>query len=199
MWVCPSRSRPDNCRRLFAAGISTPGFLCVDHDDPLIDEYRRLELPGMWSLDVNTRAPLSEIYNRVFEANPHREWYGLGADDIVPETPDWDHKLVAAAGNDGIAYADDGINGEKHGTHLVIAGSLVREMGWLALPGLSRLYLDTVWNDIGRARGVLRYLPEVVLRHHHFSNGLALFDGVYRKPDKARDREIYQRWKEQRA
>ena len=196
MWIIPSRSRPHNCARLFAAGFSTSGVLCVDDDDPMLDGYRRLALPDRWVLAIGKRDGLSEIYNRAFRTHPWELWYGVGADDMLPETPAWDQRLIHAALPDGLAFGDDGINGDKHATHFVIGGRLVREMGWLALPGLQRIFIDTMWNTLTEKRGVRRYLPDVKLTHLHFSNGTAPVDATYRKVGKARDRAIYQQWKD---
>lgn len=191
MWIVPSRGRPHNCRRLFAAEWNSPGVLCVDDDDPLLDQYRALTLPANWRLAIGRRTPLSEIYNRHFGS---AAWHGIGADDMLPETLGWDLALIAAAGSDGLAFGDDGINGDRHATHFVLGDGLAREVGWLALPGLSRIFIDTVWNEIAEARGVRRYLPDVKLTHLHFSIG-APRDETYRKPDKASDRAIYDQWR----
>ncbi|KKL69231.1 hypothetical protein LCGC14_2117000, partial [marine sediment metagenome] len=78
--------------------------------------------------------------------------------------------------------------------HFVLGNQLPVSMGWLALPGLDRLYIDTVWGDIAKSRGVLRRVPNVVLRHAHFSNGRALKDETYKKHNKARDKSIYEAW-----
>lgn len=139
---------------------------------------------------------LAALYNEAFQACPDRPWYGVMADDVVPETPGWAEALIETAGNDGLAFGDDRINGSNHATHFVLGGGLVREMGWLALPGLSRLYIDTVWCDLAKTRGVFRYRQDVILRHHHFSNRLAVMDETYRKPDKAADKAIYLQAKE---
>ncbi len=177
---------------------TTPVLLWLDEDDPFLLDYTDIETPPRWQIaTVSRRNGHSEIYNDVFEANPNLDWYGFLADDVVPETMGWDTTLIRAAGRTGVAYGDDGINGEALGTHPVIGGDLVREIGWLALPGLHRIYIDTVWNEIGRMRGCVKYLPNVKLTHHHFSNRMALRDGIYRKPKKPEDRAIYQAWKEE--
>lgn len=199
MWVLPSRSRPGNVARFINAchdqGIPAPLWLRVDLDDERINGYRRLDLPDGWAMVEGPRDGLASLYNAAFKTLQDRPFYGVLADDIVPETKDWDKRLIEAAGSDGLAFGDDGINGSIHATHFVLGGDLVREIGWLALPGLSRIFIDTAWVDIARSRGVLRYLPDVILRHHHFSNGRAFFDGTYRKPDKAADRAIYDAWR----
>lgn len=196
MWVLPSRSRPQNIARFLASGAApVPLWLRIDDDDPELARYLHLDGMPAGTTKVGPRVGLSALYNEAFLAFPDRPWYGVLADDIVPETPGWDSALIEAAGTDGLAFGDDGINGPAHATHFVLGGDLVREFGWLALPGLSRIYIDTVWADIARERGVFRYLPNVKLTHLHFSNGRAFWDATYRKPGKAFDRAVYQAWK----
>ena len=194
MWIIPSRGRPHNIRRLVAAcietGMSTPALLRLDDDDPYLDDYLRIEIN--WEVVVSKRIPLSEVYNEVYNRN--LDWYGFLADDILPETKRWDRLLVEAAGKDSLAFGEDGINGDTRAVHFVLGGGLVRSIGWLALLGLDRIYIDTVWNDIARRRGVLRFLPEVKLTHLHFSNRRALRDKIYKKYNKARDKSIYEAW-----
>lgn len=193
MWILPSRGRPKNILRLCAVflltGASTPLWLRLDHDDPMLAKYS-----GPWERHVGPRLPLSEIYNEAFRLFPSAEWYGFIADDVVPETHGWDRKLIEVAGSDGMAVPAGGDT--TGGTpHFVLGGDLVRSVGWLALPGLDRIYIDTVWADIARERGVLRHVPDVMLRHYHFSNGMALFDSTYKKRHKAEDRAIYNEWR----
>ena len=191
MWIIPSRARPHNLARLIGAcietGMSTEAWIRVDDDDAMLGGYLALDRPAGWRLEIGPRRPLSEVYAEAFVSG--REWWGFIADDVVPETPGWDRRLISVAGPDGMAVpAGEGT------PHFVLGAELVREIGWLALPGLDRIYIDTVWADIARSRGVLRRVPEVVLRHRHFSNGLALRDATYRKRHKAEDRRIYEAW-----
>ena len=194
MWILPSRSRPHNCARLFRH-IRKPGILCIDNDDPQRELYEALPLPFSWILKTAPRVGLGEIYNRQFRAFPNLKWYGVLADDVVPETEDWEQQLIDAALPDGMAFGDDGINGHERGTHFVLAGELVRDIGWLALPGLDRIFIDTVWNDIAKKRGVRRYLPGVMVIHRHFSNQTAPWDETYRKTNKPADLAIYEQWR----
>jgi hypothetical protein len=197
VWVIPSRSRPGNIRRLIKAcrdtGMTTPARIRVDEDDPCLGSYVALDVPGGWEICIGKCEGLSAAYNEALSRT--EDWFGIICDDVVPETPAWDVRLIEAAGKDGLAYGDDGINGAARATHFAVGGDLVREVGWLALPGLDRVYIDTAWNDVARAKGVLRYLPDVKLTHLHFSNGKALMDATYRKPSAGTDRQIYEEWK----
>ncbi len=197
MWIIPSRSRPQNLRRLIANRniFASPAVIVLDNDDPMLRGYEDLsDWPNDWEVAIVSRMTLSKIYNNFFKIRPDLEWYGFLADDVVPETYDWDRLLIEAAGKDGLAFGDDGINGATFATHFVIGGDLVRSVGWLALHGLDRIYIDTIWNDIATERSVRRYLPDVKLRHHHFSNRLALMDQTYRKSTKDNDRALYEAW-----
>ena len=71
----------------------------------------------------------------------------------------------------------------------------MRSTGWLALPGLDRIYIDTIWCDIARGQGVYRYRPDIKMTHHHFSNRMAMKDAIYRKHRKPEDRALYEEWK----
>jgi len=202
MFTIPTRSRPhrlqtliDACRK---AEMSTPAAVIVDFDDPMIGAYRDIKLPEKWILLEGQRRKLSTIYNNFFQMFPDLEWYGLLADDVVPTSRAFDAKLIAAAGTKGMAFGDDSINGGNFATHFVLGGDLVRDMGWLALPGLSRIYIDTVWNDVAQDNEVRRYLSRVKMDHHHFSNGKALMDSTYRKPDKEADKALYEAWRRSR-
>jgi hypothetical protein len=176
--------------------MSTPAAVLLDTDDPCLSGYQGLSMN--WAIEIGPPGGLSDIYNQAFTRHPDREWYGILCDDVVPETDCFDLRLIEAAGSDGFAFGDDGINGGKHATHFVIGGDLVRSVGWLSLPGLDRIYIDTVWNDIARSRDVHHYIPHVKLTHHHFSNGKALFDQTYRKTRKDHDRALYEAWKQRK-
>lgn len=191
MWIIPSRSRPHNIKRLADAfretSVSTPVLLRLDDDDPYLSRYT---CPDGWELVIRPRRPLSDCYNEVFDRG--LDWYGLFADDVVPETPRWDTLLIEAAGSDRVSFGNDGI--DILPTHFVVGGELVREIGFVALPGLDRIYMDTVWNDIATERNVLSYLPDVHIPHLHFSNRMGKMDKTYRKWNKAKDKSIYEAW-----
>lgn len=175
--------------------MSTPARLRVDEDDPTLGQYLSLDYPKDWNVLVGQRVPLGAYYNQEFELLPDLPWYGFLADDVVPETQEFDRLLIDTAGKDGMAVP---AGGETTGgsPHFVLGGELVRSVGWLCLPGLDRIYIDTVWIDIAKSRGVYRYLPNVVLQHHHFSNGKALMDLTYRKRHKESDRRLYETWRQ---
>ncbi len=197
MWILPSRSRPQNIERLLKAyketSASTPVWLRIDEDDPMAGGYYA-DHP-LWTIQIGERKRFSDIYLEALQLFPDSKWYGFIADDVVPETPHWDIKLIEAAGSDGMAVPAGGHEDYTGAPHFVLGGDLVREVGWLALPKLDRLFIDTVWWDVAKALNVLRFVPNVVLSHHHFSNKKALYDKTYKKTRKAEDRAHYDAWR----
>ena len=194
IFVLPSRGRPHNIARFITeykeTGATTPVWLRLDDDDP---SGYVCDHPN-WIVEIGQRVPLSEIYNDAYWKFPGSAWFGFIADDVVPKTNQWDTRLIEAAGRDGMAVPSGG-HDPNGAPHFVLGGDLVRSIGWLCLPGLHRLYIDTVWLDIATQRGVLRRVPEVLLEHLHFSNGKALMDQTYRKPNREADRKIYTQWR----
>lgn len=198
MFILPTRGRPEGLKRFVEACERTRawGWPCrvrVDADDPALPGYHALALPPWFTLRVGPRISNAPSLNEQFAAEPSWSFYGVLADDVVPETVGWDRALIVAAGRDGVAFANDGIQGSKIATHPVLGGDFVRSLGFIALPGLKRLYADNVWTEIAKDRGVLRYVPDVSVRHLHFSNG-APMDETYKKPEGDADRAIYERW-----
>ena len=200
MWILPSRSRAHNVERLIDAWnltrASTPVELCLDLNDPCLSQYEALDYPQTWKVVIWGRDLLSDVYNDCFRRHPQESFYGFIADDVVPITNEWDIRLIEVAGNDGMAAPSGGHGDYSGAPHFVLGGDLVRSIGWLALPGLDRLYVDAVWNDIAAAKGVLRLAPDTILEHWHFSNGKAMIDFTYRKHRKAEDKAIYENWKQ---
>lgn len=192
MWILPSRGRPPNVERFLRAyietGATTPVLLRIDDDDGGYNVRHE-----NWIVEVGPRLPLSCIYNSIYRRY-RCEWYGFIADDVIPRTPNWDARLIEVAGRDGMSVPRGG-HDENGAPHFVIGADLVDSVGWLCLPGLNRLYIDTVWQDIASERGVLRR-SDVILEHHHFSNGKALMDATYRKPCREEDRKTYENWRD---
>lgn len=170
-------------------------YLLLDDDD--MHRYISVDLPKHWIPFIAPRAPIAHRLQQIFEQFPNESYYGLLGDDLVPRTEGWDVKLIEVAGSDGVAFAKDSIYNGSFASHPVIGGDLVREIGWLSLPGLDHLYVDAVWTEIGRRRGVLRYVGDVTVEHMHFSNSKAAYDQTYR--DHARyadsDKRKFEIWK----
>ena len=180
-----------------ATGATATVVLLLDDDD--VPKYAAIEMPKSWITITAPRVPIAHRLQWAFDYTPGEQYYGFLADDLLPRTAEWDQLLIAAARDDGVAFAKDSIYNGSFATHPVIGGGLVRRVGWLSLPGLHHLYVDAAWTEIGKRLGVFRYLPDVIVDHLHFSNGKATYDKTYQDHNKFADvdRRLFENWKKE--
>jgi len=43
------------------------------------------------------------------------------------------------------------------------------------------MYADNFWKDLGEALSIIKYYPDIIIEHLHFSNGKAKVDNQYRE------------------
>lgn len=198
--ISPTRGRPDSARRLIGAVAATATartdlILAVDDDDPSYDEmadtaWSRGSGPVLSGRHRFTRGPRMTCpawTNKVAmeSLGLYRAFASLG-DDHVPETPGWDALLLAALedlGGTGIAYGDDCVQHEALATAPVVSADIVATLGWFMYPLVRHVFADNVWMDLGREAGCLRYVPDAVIRHLHWSVGTAPRDLTYMERD----------------
>jgi hypothetical protein len=208
--ITPTRGRPASASRLLDAVVRTTTavtdlFFGVDNDDGAYEgdwpTFRRSD--GSYGIRLlrGPRATCGEWTNRIAAEFGHeyRAVASLG-DDHLPVTPGWDAALLAAIdemGGTGIAYGDDGLQGQFLPTAPVISSDIVAALGWVFYPPVVHVFADNVWLDLGREAGCLRYVPEVRVEHLHYTAGLSPHDQTYadRDPFWAQDEAAYQAWR----
>jgi hypothetical protein len=213
--VIPSRGRPERARiavdalRATAVLVSTSIVLGIDETDPCWVDYReqRYESSGpevhMVTLRDAETGDLVRATNtlsvRIAAADPDAIIGNLG-DDHVARTPGWDRAIRDALTTPGIAYGDDLFQRERLPTAPFISAAIVNALGWYAPPGLTHLFIDNAWRDLGAQSGCLRYLPDVVFEHVHPLAGKADWDDGYVKVNRQTavdtDAEAYRAWRD---
>lgn len=109
---------------------------------------------------------------------------GALGDDCVPRTPGWDEAIMGALEHTPFAFADDLYALRAPGvlaTHVFTRGSVIRALGYLAVPSLRHYYIDNAWTEWGRACG-MTFLPDTVIEHMHWSAGKSRPDATYSRP-----------------
>lgn len=178
--IVPSRGRPEATLDFYKSFIETAtnSDLCFGLDDDDV-EYPRI--PGV-IYEVNPRLRMNGTLNLIANkyANQYKYIAFLG-DDHRPRTQGWDQLLVDSIKDlkNGIAYGNDLLAGENLPTAVLVDAAIVTTLGYMAPPALVHLYMDNFWRDMGNELGTLRYLPEVILEHMHFSNGKSAADFTY--------------------
>ena len=200
MWIFATRNRPENCKRFIDAWIktkaSTPVYVRIDDDDSTLDELKSLPWPKEFKVVVGKREGLRAAMQELYLENPNEPWYGLLADDLVPQTENWDILLAERAGNKNISYPNDLGGKPKLPTHPVVGGDLTRALGWFGFPVVQHLYVDTVYQYIGNQLGNLHRMNDVIVEHVHPFWNKTNSDKIYseNKQRAARDKENYLNW-----
>lgn len=211
--LVPSRGRPENLARFINAVRDTAEdyriYVRLDYDDPALGDY--LNLPELTHLKVLTvqgrRSRFGPSLNELarYAVDDGMDFIGMFADDVVPITPRWDIRLMAALDDVeglGVAYGDDGLR-DKHApdlpTHYITQAEVYQRLGYLAPMGIQHLFLDNVARDIGRRLGNLVYVPVQIKHMHPWAEGEQLHDQTYAEGGRnaeirKSDRKAYIKW-----
>lgn len=197
MWVLPTRSRVDNCKRFINAwketNASTTVYLRLDDCDPCINELQNLNWPEQFIVVVGPREGMKASLQEMFNKYPNESWYGFLADDLLPQTNQWDIALVERAGNDSISYPNDLGKKGKRGlpTHACVGGNLVRAIGWFGFPSTQHFYVDTIWQYIGERLDNIYRLDNIIVEHLHYSRNKSELDIIYEQSREKMQADTY--------
>ena len=97
-------------------------------------------------------------------------------DDHRFRTSDWESM---AEDKTQIAYGNDLLQGEKLPTAVLVSLDIVNALGYMCPPIIEHMYADNFWLDLGRECSIIKYHPEVVIEHMHFSIGKSAPDQQY--------------------
>lgn len=176
--VCPTRGRFKMFKDMIESFIDKTSedtnIICsIDEDDADFQQYLDFINEKGIACFFSYPITVTEHINNVYNSSPGYDYYHITNDDVIYHTQDWDRiamgKLEAAGG--GIAYGDDGFQGEGLCTFPIISASVTGALGWLQEPSLNRFSGDSVWMELGRMAKCLYYCQEIIIEHRHFLNG----------------------------
>jgi len=191
-YLVPSRGRPANAARLAqrwrgTAASDTHLIFLIDDDDPELPSYEKaLDKYGdeqiFYMIDERRRVgPTLNHWAPKFAAR--YDAIGFMGDDHLPQTARWDTILgeYLVSRRHGIVYGNDLFQGPNLPTAVLMDATIVRTLGFIVPRGLTHLYLDNFWRDLGMALGTLLYVPQVVIEHLHPQAQKAEWDDGYRE------------------
>lgn len=198
MIILPTKGRPDNLRRFIRAYNETSATLPIHviFDAADAHVYNAIETPSHWKrVSAPAGTPLGGIFDLVFEKYSNEPYYGMIADDVLPETSGWDVIMADLCQPDKIVWGCDEIQNKSLPVHPFIGGELLRKLGWWSAPGLKHWYVDNVWKHIADVFNCGIYLPEVKMTHLHYVNGRSSMDRTYRQqPPHGEDAVTYHKF-----
>lgn len=168
--VCPSRGRPDVCKRMIESALDNSNadvLVYVDNDDDTRHEYPH----SSERVRVHHHLPIGRgaAVNELIRCYPDYRMYLIVSDDITFVRSDWEAQVVAAMD----AFGDDlGIvhlaseNGAKYANWVVASKKWIDTLGWFNYPGCRWFCQDTIIQVLAEALGRIRFIEPKVIHHH---------------------------------
>lgn len=172
--MVPTRGRRAQCERLlesFTATATCADLLFItDPDDR--GTYAGMDWGPAACAELAPRAFLAGKLNQTAAAMAGTYdvlmWAG---DDCAFRTESWDRIMLGCLedmGGTGWVYPDDKRRSDVP-EHWMCSSDVVKALGWFANPALSHFYLDNTIAELGKRSGLIRYCPEAVIEHLHYS------------------------------
>lgn len=207
--VLPSRGRPHNLERLYAAMADTCEgdttlLVGLDADDQTRKDYPGEPSPGparegdvvqvqypnsqpvlQYEIRENMRSMVTGWINMLAVPRTGEYRYiGHFGDDCVPRTQGWDVQIMKALEDAPMAFGDDMEYGQRPRgslcTHVFMRSQVIEKLGYFGPPSIKHMYVDLAWMTWGHVIGIT-YLPGVQIEHMHFLEGKAPFDESYQR------------------
>jgi hypothetical protein len=203
--MVPTRGRRAQCERLLesfteTATCSDIAFI-TDPDDQ--DTYAGMDWGAAACGVLDPRQFLSGKLNATAAAMagtyPVLMWV---ADDHVFRTPGWDKLMLGALedlGGSGWVYPDDKRRNDVPEIWMC-SSDVVKALGWFANPAVEHYYLDNSIAELGKRAGLIRWCPQAVIEHLHYSVCKDTeHDAVYSETEAAFGEKDLAAWQEWRA
>lgn len=203
MWLVPSRRRPKNLARLFDSlrqtNTTTPGAVLIDTVDYelLRQEYEALSVPEGWEIVQTQGESMGDKVRELWPRYSPLDWVGLMGDDNIPDTDGWDRILINALRGWNVITTNDGWQAPKRMAGATLwSGDLIRSVGYVYPTELRHLFIDDLWETLGRKTECWHIRMDIVVKHAHvFITGVT--DETHEKAyaNWPHDEARYQRWR----
>jgi hypothetical protein len=172
--IVPTRGRRANCERLLKSFRETasPGTDILVISDPDDQEtYAGMDWGDALHAVMEPRGTYIEKLNHGQEAlaGSYGAYMCLGDSNVF--TPGWDTILLKALedmGGHGWVYPENGRRRDVP-EHWLASASVISALGWFAPPYVKMYYGDNIVGDLGKRSGLIRYVPEAVIEHRHYT------------------------------
>lgn len=177
--LLPTRKRPRNIERLMHSIKATTvgecevlAYIDADDDSEQIKDVHYVQGP---------RIVLSQCFNECYK-HATGDIVMFCSDDVAFRTKKWDEQVIAAFPEDKIAFVhgDDGVNGDRFGTHGFLSRTWVDKVGYVLPPYFSADYSDNWVNALADSIGRRIYIP-AMFEHLHPSLGKAAVDQTFQE------------------
>jgi len=184
--IVPSRGRPSLMKRFLDSWkLTTQGKSTIriglDANDPNLMDYIKSER-NVYKTVFTSQLELNQKNNllAMSEIEDGANIVGLLSDDFIFHTLGWEDKIIEWQDqNKGICYGNDLLQGAALPTAPFIHEDIILPLGYTAPPILKHYYIDNYWLELGLRLEKIKYLPDIVIEHSHWSNKKAIKDLTY--------------------
>lgn len=167
--VCPSRGRPQQCRRMIDSALETSQadvLIYTDRDDPWASQYT-VASPRevLWCGDPIGRGAAVNLLCQQYQY----DYYLVVSDDITFDRTGWYSQIISKFSE----WPDDlgcvhllGENGASYVNWACVSKRWIEILGWFNYPGCRWFCQDTIIQCLAGAIGRLHQIPEQALTHH---------------------------------
>ena len=175
MTLLPTLNRVNLLRRFFGSAIecetSTPGLILVDESDWDKNKasYEALEKPHDWEYVITQSIKMGDKIREVWPQILKCKWVNLLNDDHIIKTKNWATKLIAKLdGTNFVTCQDRWMSPRKAAGATMFSMPLLEAVGIpIYPPGMKHLFIDDVWEAVGRGTGTWDIDHSVVIEHHN--------------------------------
>lgn len=196
---------------MIQAETTTPGRILIDQVDYKKNEaeYLNLPMPDGWQLfgtgdNVSMGDKIRFALKWENDEKP-LSWVGVLNDDHYIITKGWDQRLVSQLdGTNFISTADRWTAPAKASGATIWSMGLLDAVGFSVYPdGMQHLFIDDLWETLGRATGCWKVDMHVVVEHRHALKDQTLVDETHQKVYSQKswegDQLVFKEWLEKSA
>lgn len=160
-------------RSAIECNTTSPGLIIVDKNDWAKNEvaYKALQLPNGWEFFLSESVKMGD---KIREAYPEAikrgaKWINILNDDHEIKTQNWDQILEKKLdGTNFVTCQDKWMSPYKAAGATMFSLGLIEAVGFpIYPPGMKHLFIDDLWETIGRGTGVWDIDHSVTIEHHN--------------------------------
>ena len=174
--LVPSLNRVKLLGRFLQSAIdcetSTNGVIIIDKEDwnKNRNQYEELKKPDDWEFYVSKAVKMGDKIREVFPTiENHYTAVNILNDDHVIKTKNWDKRLFSKIdGTNFVTCNDAWMSPAKAAGATVFSMDLLKTVGFPIYPhGMIHLFIDDLWESIGRGTGIWDIDQSVLIEHHN--------------------------------
>jgi len=207
--MCPSRERSHKIKECIdcfydnSSGLADL-IISIDDDDSHKEKYR--EIVGQKGVLVEGPSmkccpKLQWTFDNYVKDDKDIVVTGFIGDDTLCRTPRWDEKVLEEVDKMkgwGILHVNDLYTKERHAIHTFMTTNIPRAMGYFAHEGLIHVFIDNMWDTLGRKSGLMKFTPDIIFEHMHPANGHGGLDRIYNEGNSrlaySEGQRVYDEW-----